>query len=48
MNPHLYGQSMKKEAGIHTGKTNSSVYGAGKTGGLHAKDWTTLSHCIQK
>ena len=37
MNPHLYGQSMTKEARIYNGgKTVSSIDGVGKTGQLRA------------
>ena len=40
INPHLYGQSMIKEATIYDGvKTISSVNGVGKTGQLHVKEW---------
>ena len=51
MNPHIYCQSMTKEARIYNGeKTDSSINGVEKTGQLHAKEsnWTTSSHRIQK
>ena len=50
INPHLYGQSMIKEATIYDGvKTISSVNGVGKTGQLHVTQWNSinLSHHVQ-
>ena len=39
INPHIYGQSMTKEAKIYNGeKTVSSISGAGKTRQLHVKE----------
>ena len=38
MNPHLYSQSMTKEARMYNGgKMSSSIHGVVKTGQLHAK-----------
>ena len=50
INPHLYGQSMIKEARIYDGvKTISSVNGVGKSGQLHVTQWNSinLSHQVQ-
>ena len=44
INPHLYGQSMIKEATIYDGvKTISSVNGVGKTGQLHVTQWNSIN-----